>query len=450
VVTALYFERRNRFSSGFVDVEEEKLSEQDVRKPIVIVGGGPAGATLALMLVQRGIGVVLVEASRDFARSFRGEALMPSGLDALETMGLLPLLNSLPTQTISAWEFSVEGQPFFSVDEPMGSNRPCTLVSQAHFLAAVIAKAQQFEHFKFLQGEAVQELLWDGDRVSGVRLSGGLSGQPIEASLVVGCDGRGSIVRTKAGLTLNEEPKPFNILWFKIDSSESSSPQSSHGSELDAIGLSNISPNPFQVFVQGCNAFSVFRSSENQVQVGWVLSEDDRTWKDISDWRSHLAAASPVALAQYFQTLEHPIDRPLLLTVKVGRAPQWSTSGCLLLGDAAHPMSPIRAQGINMALRDATQATQAIAAAWAGSSDDELNVSIDRVLVNIQAMREPEICKMQELQAHEADDAAKLHNSALLRQIIKTFAPVIGPVIRQKWIRRQKLLRHGIQTLILD
>ncbi len=418
------------------DVSEQDVRKQDVRKPIVIVGAGPAGATLALMLVQRGISVVLIEASRDFARSFRGEALMPSGLDALEIMGLLPLLTSLPTQTISSWEFSVEGQPFFSVDESMGSNRPCTLVSQAHFLAAVIKETQQFEHFSFLQGEAVQDLLWDGDRVSGVRLSGGLSDKPIEASLVVGCDGRGSIVRTKAGLALNEDPKPFNILWFKIGSAETAA--------------SGSSVNPFQVFVQGSNAFSVFRSSENQVQVGWVLSEDDRTWKDISDWRSHLAAASPVALAQYFQTLEQPIDRPLLLTVKVGRAPQWSKPGCLLLGDAAHPMSPIRAQGINMALRDAVQATQAIAAAWAGSSDDELRVSIDRALTAIQAVREPEICKMQALQAHEADDAAKLHNSALLRQIIKTVAPVLGPVIRQKWIRRQKLLRHGIQTLILD
>ena len=398
----------------------------------MIVGAGPAGATLALMLVQRGIGVVLVEASRNFARSFRGEALMPSGLDALETMGLLPMLNSLPTQAISSWEFSVEGQPFFSVDEPMGSNRPCTLVAQAHFLAAVIKEAQQFEHFSFLPGEAVQDLLWDGDRISGVRLSD----KPIEASLVVGCDGRGSIVRTKAGLALNEEPKPFNILWFKIDSAETAA--------------SGSSPNPFQVFVQGSNAFSVFRSSENQVQVGWVLSEDDRTWKDISDWQSHLAAASPVALAQYFKTLEQPIDRPLLLTVKVGRAPQWSKPGCLLLGDAAHPMSPIRAQGINMALRDATQATRSITAAWAGSSDDELNASIDRALTDIQAMREPEICKMQALQAHEADDAAKLHDSALIRQVIKLFAPAIGPVIRQKWIRRQKLLRHGIQTLILD
>lgn len=417
------------------------MSERGVRKPIVIVGAGPAGATLALMLVQRGIAVVLVEASRNFARSFRGEALMPSGLDALETMGLLPMLKSIPTQTISAWEFSVEGQPFFSVDEPMGSNRFCTLVSQAHFLAAVIAQAQQFAHFKFLQGEAVQDLLWDGDRTSGVHLSN----HAIAASLVVGCDGRGSIVRTKAKLVLNEEPKPFNILWFKIDSSESpTSPES------ETTKLSSRSPNPFQVFVQGRNAFSIFRSSENQVQVGWVLSEDDRTWKDISDWRSHLAAASPRALAQYFRTLDHPIDRPLLLSVKVGRAPHWSRPGCLLLGDAAHPMSPIRAQGINMALRDVTQATQSIAAAWLGSADDGLNQAIDRALSEIQAMREPEICKMQDLQAHEADDAAKLHNSALLRQLIKTLAPVIGPVIRQKWIRRQKLMRHGIQALTLD
>jgi len=62
----------------------------------VVVGAGPTGATLALLLVQRGIAVKLIEASRNFRRVFRGEGLMPSGLDALEQMGLSSVLERIP------------------------------------------------------------------------------------------------------------------------------------------------------------------------------------------------------------------------------------------------------------------------------------------------------------------------------------------------------------------
>jgi 2-polyprenyl-6-methoxyphenol hydroxylase-like FAD-dependent oxidoreductase len=104
----------------------------------VIVGAGPTGATLALLLAQRGIQVKLIEASRSFRRIFRGEALMPSGLAAIEQMGLAELIEKIPHRALDAWEFHIEGRPIFRVDEPMaGDRRPCTLISQPAFLAAV-------------------------------------------------------------------------------------------------------------------------------------------------------------------------------------------------------------------------------------------------------------------------------------------------------------------------
>ncbi len=95
---------------------------------VVIVGAGPTGAALALLLVKQGIAVTLIEATKNFYRVFRGEGLMPSGLAALEQMGLSKILEGIPHRQLDAWEFIINNKQLFRVDEPMGANIPCTLV----------------------------------------------------------------------------------------------------------------------------------------------------------------------------------------------------------------------------------------------------------------------------------------------------------------------------------
>ena len=103
---------------------------------MVVVGGGPAGASLALVLARSGLTVTLVEARTSLVRQFRGEALMPSGLDALSAMGLVELLPALPHRPLQGWRFIVNGRELFSAAEPLGGDprRPCTLVSQQALL----------------------------------------------------------------------------------------------------------------------------------------------------------------------------------------------------------------------------------------------------------------------------------------------------------------------------
>ena len=102
---------------------------------VVIVGAGPAGAALALLLGQRGISVKLVEAATTFRRTFRGEGLMPSGLDALDQMGLSPVLDRIPHRALDAWEFWLNQRLLFRVAEPIEpGGKPCTLVSQTVLL----------------------------------------------------------------------------------------------------------------------------------------------------------------------------------------------------------------------------------------------------------------------------------------------------------------------------
>ncbi|MBD1893895.1 FAD-dependent monooxygenase [Coleofasciculus sp. FACHB-129] len=394
---------------------------------VVIVGAGPAGATLALLLVKRGIAVKLIESSRNFRRVFRGEGLMPSGLDALEQMGLSSVLESIPHRPLDAWEVLIENRFLFRVDEPIEpGGKPCTLVSQPAFLEAVIDKANTYPNFEFIPGSPVQDLLWSDRRVSGVKLGDERS---ISANLVIGADGRNSVVRQRANLPLEQESGSFDILWFKL----ADSPRFE-------------SENVFYSIVRDRNAFGLFRSSEGNLQIGWALHEDaPMDWKQ-ADWPDILAEASPPWLAEHIRTHAESIERPVLLSVVVGRCPRWYAPGLLLLGDAVHPMSPIRAQGINMALRDAIVAANHLVPPLRQGATD---TAIDAALPHIQAEREPEIIRAQQLQSQEAAQAELLRKSALLRWAVSQLAPLLGKGVRHSWLQRQRQLRQGVTQIQL-
>jgi 2-polyprenyl-6-methoxyphenol hydroxylase-like FAD-dependent oxidoreductase len=395
---------------------------------IVIIGAGPTGLTLAMLLAQRGITVKLIEASRSFRRIFRGEALMPSGLAAIEQMGLSDVVSKIPHRAIDAWEFYIENRPIFRVNEPMESGgQPCTLISQPALLEAVLEKASAYENFEFISGTAVKDLLWQNERVIGVRLS---DGQEITADLVIGADGRNSIVRQQAKLELKQDAQSFDILWFKLPSSPAWQTE-----------------NVFYSVLRGQDAFGVFQGSEGNLQVGWSFERDNSLdWQKV-DWAEKMAAAAPDWLANHFRVHKDAIDRPLLLSIVVGRCPQWHVSGLLLLGDAVHPMSPIRAQGINMALRDVIVATNHLVPVLQQPAN---LAAIDLALAQIQAEREPEIIEIQRLQKVEVAQAELMHNYPILRHAVSLLAPLLRGRIRKSWLDRQLQLRQGFTQVSLE
>ncbi len=396
---------------------------------VVIVGAGLTGATLALLLVKQGISVTLIEASRDFRRQFRGEALMPSGLDALEQMELSSLLTEIPHRSIDAWEFFLNGRSLFRVNEPIEvGGKPCTLVSQPELLEAIITAANNYPHFEFRSGEPVRDLLKnDEGRVIGVKLGNDTA---ITANLVIGADGRNSLLRKQADLNLKQLSNSIDILWFKFDSD----------SLLE-------SANTFYSILHDSNGFGLFRSSQGQLQIGWGLHRDDNLdWKRV-DWKKILIANSPPWLAAHLQQPRLTLSSPILLSVIVGRCERWSIPGLLLLGDAVHPMSPIRAQGINMALRDAIVAANYLIPSLQATA---LPQEIDLLLPLIQQAREPEIIRIQQLQAQEIAQAEILRNYPLLRSLVRQFAPLIRPLIRHSWLKRQRQLRLGVTDCSLD
>jgi len=394
---------------------------------VVIVGAGPTGAALALLLVKRGIAVTLVEAAKDSYRVFRGEALMPSGLDAIAQMGLSPMLERVPHRQIDAWEFIVGDRQLFRVDEPMGSNQPCTLVSQPPLLETLISEAQLHPEFEFISGVPVKDLLWNSDRISGVKLA---DGREIPAALVIGTDGRNSMVRQRAGLKLVTQQKSIDVLWFKL-----------------AAHPRFVADNVFYSILNNGSGFSIFHGAEEgKLHLAWVLSADDKFDRKHADWAEIFALRSPGWMAEHFRNCKDLIESPMRLSVVVGRCPRWHLPGIILLGDAAHPMSPVRAQGINMAFRDViVAANHLVPLLKAGANCGDIDLALSR----IQAEREPEIIRAQQLQAQEAWKGEQLRKNGLLRLLMMQTAPFLGEKIKQFWVKGQYELRQGVTEVKL-
>jgi 2-polyprenyl-6-methoxyphenol hydroxylase-like FAD-dependent oxidoreductase len=395
---------------------------------VVIVGAGPAGACLALALCRSGIPTTLVETNRSFQRQFRGEALMPSGLSALQAMGLLPLLERVPTRSLQGWRVVVNRQELFSVPEPpAGEPGPgCTLVSQPDLLQALVAACQEQPAFQWIQGQGASALLERQGRITGIRLG---NGEHLNADLVVGCDGRSSLLRQRAGLELDLQAQPIDVLWMRL-----------HTDAPPPLG------ERFTTVVGPAGVFSAFASVQGGMQVGWVVAAGEPSPQLApAEWRTRLASQSPHELAAWLRgegsdgtpTLEPPAR----LSVHCGVARRWWRPGLLLLGDAAHPMSPVRAQGINMALRDAWAAAASLTPLLQASAAAE---RLDQALADLAERRHTEVTALQQLQLQETRRGDALRRQAWLRALVAGAAPVLGPVIAHRWQQQQQKLRHGI------
>ena len=408
---------------------------------VVIVGAGPAGATLALLLSRAGIGVTLVESNPGQRRCFRGEALMPSGLAALEQMALLPQLEALPHRPLAGWRFVVNGRELFTAAEPLGGDpqRPCTLVSQPAFLDEVLGQALATNHLELLGQTTAKQLIWQAGRIAGVVLG---DGRRLAAELVVACDGRSSRLRQEAGISLSTGSSPIDVLWFDLDGPK---PETRPG------------PSPLQghftTVVGPQGVFSLFESATGGIQLGWVLDATKPTpQRSPQEWIASFASQCPPDLASWLGQSGSGLQTPTRLSVQVGLAESWWKPGLLLLGDAAHPMSPVRAQGINMALRDAWVASQHLIPVLQPLNpilnQPQNQLQQDSALVAIEQARRSEIQTLQALQAQEAQRGELLRHNALLRCALATSAPWVGGPLEHHWSQLQQPLREGLATLL--
>jgi len=186
--------------------------------PVVIVGAGPAGAALALLLASRGIATTLIERQRDFEREFRGEVMMPSGLSVLDALGVDVEKAGLPHRRPNELEIYVERKrvAHFAADAALFEGRTPLFVSQPALLEHLVALASRNDGFRFLRGAAVRDLVHENGRVAGVRIETAEGEEHLRAALVIGADGRASIVRRRGGFTARDLGAPMDVVWTKL------------------------------------------------------------------------------------------------------------------------------------------------------------------------------------------------------------------------------------------
>jgi 2-polyprenyl-6-methoxyphenol hydroxylase-like FAD-dependent oxidoreductase len=342
---------------------------------VVVVGGGPAGAALAFVLARNGVHTTLLERHANFAREFRGEGLQPSGVDCLVQMGLAEPLAAIPQTRIGKILYGIAGR-VIEVPLELAELEQVRLISQPDLLAMVTREAAAFPNFTLRMAAVVRELERDASgRVIGVRLAGG---EVVPADFVIATDGRNSVVRKRLGLELIELEQAFDVLWMR-------------GPLEGPLALQNGS---YVDVMAGGGMAMMYPSPAGGHQIGVIIRKGG--FRDVRD--TGLEWLRERCSSEFWAMLERASDRlerPVLLDVICGRAPKWSAPGVLLIGDAAHPMSPVGGQGINMALRDAVVAANHLVPILREGADP---AALDRAAAAVEAERMPEIVPIQTLQ----------------------------------------------------
>ena len=349
---------------------------------VAVIGGGPGGATLANILASRGVSTVLVERQKDFSKEFRGEGLMPSGNEVLEQIGFN--LDNVDYRKVEEINLFYKGELEANPEIDFLRRGELRWVSQPQLLEKLIEKASGFDNFIFYRGYKAQDLIYSEDRVDGVLITDGNDEVSIKAKVVIGFDGRTSMVRRKLNFEVKEYKLQPDVLWFKIPYPEKFIP----GSQA----FFSLFPKSFLV------AVPVY---DEKLQVGWIIpagSYGELRKQGQEKWIQYIKEKSPKGFADHLQKCldEKLISDPFILKMTLDRVKKWHKKGALLLGDAAHTMNAVGGQGLNIALRDAVVCANHLVPLMNGNPS---NASLDKAFDAIEKERISEVSQVQEIQS---------------------------------------------------
>src|SRR5437667_2340976 len=302
----------------------------------VIAGGGPAGIMAGYLLARAGVPVIVLEKHADFFRDFRGDTIHPSTLELMYELGLLEEFLKQPHQEVQELRAVINGQTVPIADFTKLPT-PCKFIAfmpQWDFLNFISTRAKEFPTFQLLMQHEVVDLMFDRQRVIGVRAKTPRGEVEIRADLIIGADGRHSIVQARAGLERQEFGAPIDVLWMRI-SKKQDDPQQSLG-----------------FFQHG--KLLVLLDRGDYWQCGFVIPK--RGFAEIKTRGLGQFQNDIVKFAGFLRDRVAELDdwsKIRLLTVQINRLRDWCRDGLLCIGDSAHAMSPAGGVGINLAIQDA-------------------------------------------------------------------------------------------------
>jgi 2-polyprenyl-6-methoxyphenol hydroxylase-like FAD-dependent oxidoreductase len=255
-------------------------------------------------------------------------------------------------------------------------------VSQPGFLEMMVARAGAFPCFRLARGATARGLVEEAGRVVGVRVLDDAGERELRADLVVGADGRSSMVRRRAGFPERADPTPIDVVWCKVPLPDWARTE-----------------KPFRGYLGHGHLLLAAPVYDDKLQMGWVIRKGS-----FGELKEHgmpvlleeMARHVSPDLASHLRRHAHEAVEPFLLSTVSDRVLTWSRPGVLLMGDAAHTMSPVGAQGLNIALRDALVAANHLVPVLEGGAKPE---ALDTAARAVEAERKPEIEAIQRLQA---------------------------------------------------
>jgi 2-polyprenyl-6-methoxyphenol hydroxylase-like FAD-dependent oxidoreductase len=324
------------------------------RTTCAIIGGGPAGVVLGLLLARAGVRVQVIEKHDDFNRDFRGDTVHAATIRLLDELGLGERFRAIPQSRLDDFALPMPDGSMLTLGEFERLDPPydhVAMVPQWDLLDMLVAAAREEPTFTIRMGLAATDVIVENGVVTGVHLHpyGADPTDPdtpheeLRADLVVACDGRDSAVRAAAGLVPREYPVPFDTWWFRLP-------------RRDGDPETSLSPS-----FDGADVMLSFpRRDYHQVAYFAPKGSDARLRAEgVDSFRERIARLRP-AFADRVDAIGS-MDDVHVLDVRMNRLHRWWRPGLLCIGDAAHAMSPAGGVGINLAVQDAV-ATAAILA----------------------------------------------------------------------------------------
>ncbi|AMN39845.1 FAD-dependent oxidoreductase [Rhodoplanes sp. Z2-YC6860] len=304
-----------------------------------VAGGGPAGMMLGFLLARAGIDVVVLEKHKDFLRDFRGDTVHPSTLELMVELGLLDEFLKLPHAKVPRLSFQIGAEriPMVDLSHLPTHCKFVALMPQWDFLNFLADRGKRYPNFHLhMQAEAT-DLIEEGGRIVGLRARTPDGDLEIRATLVVGCDGRHSTMRERAGFQVEDIGAPIDVLWFRLSRRPTDTEETSGHMEAGQM--------------------MVMLNRGDYWQCAYVIPKggiDTVKREGLEAFRERVATLEPF-LRDRLGELKN-FDDIKLLTVAIDRLREWHRDGLLCIGDAAHAMSPVGGVGVNLAVQDAVAA----------------------------------------------------------------------------------------------